>query len=228
MKHARVMSRGCGPALFLMACLLGAMPSLARAQAAQEEDLDVTRLDVERLPPEAIQIQRDMYARGIYVEGHVGGRGVMGGAGRYFSPGMLASIGAGYELTRWFLVGAAVELSLHPTNAPAPPTPTTLQFFGGLLEARLQANFSSRVAIWLGGQVGVQSISGNFLTTYGVQDADEVGAMFGGTLGFDWHFKSRHHSIGLLGGARLYPNLTGNDDEKAIGFHGTTYLRYVF
>lgn len=215
-------------ACFVTACVLLAPSPLARAQDAQEEDLDVTRLDVERLPPEAIEINRDMYSRGVYVEGQVGGRGVMGGAGRYFSPGMLASIGAGYELTRWFLVGAAVELSLHPTDAPAPPTATTLQFFGALAELRLQANFSPRVAMWLGGQVGVLSISGNFLSTYGVQDADSLGAMFGGSLGFDWHFKNRHHSIGLLGGARLYPSLTGFDDEKAIGIHSATYLRYVF
>lgn len=213
-------------AVLLLLCL--GITSQGAAQAAREEALDVTRLDVERLPPEAIQIDRDMYSHGVFVEGNIGGRGVMGGAGRLFHPGLLASVGAGYEVASWFLVGAAIEMSLHPTNAPAPPTATTLQFFGGLVEARLQANLSSRVALWLGGQVGLLSVSGNFLSTYGVQDADAVGAMFGGQLGFDWHFKSRHHSIGIASGARLYPSLVGFDGEQAIGIHATTYLRHVF
>ncbi len=198
------------------------------AQAAREEELDVTRLDVERLPPEAIEPDRDMYSHGIYVEGHIGGRGFVGGGGRYFDAGLLASVGGGYELTPWLLVGAGIELSLHPTDAPSPPTPTTLQLFGGYADVRLQANFSSRVAMWLAGEIGLMSITGNFLTTYGVQDAESVGAMFGGSFGLDWHFKNRHHSFGLLGGARLYPSLEGFDGEQALGIHSAAYLRYVF
>lgn len=228
MTFVRIIVRSVLPASLFVSGLLVTLSSHVHAQAAREEDLDVTRLDVERLPPEAIEIDRDMYSHSVYVEGQLGVRGIMGGAGRYFSPGLLASVGAGYEITPWFLAGAAVELSLHPTDAPPPPTPTTLQFFGALVEARVQANFSSRVAMWLGGQVGLQSISGNFLSTYGVQNADSLGTMFGGALGFDWHFKNRHHSIGMLGGARLYPSLTGFDGERAIGIHATSYLRYVF
>lgn len=212
----------------LIALVLSTVATRADAQAAREEELDVTRLDVERLPPEAIEPDRDMYSHGVYVEGRIGGRGFVGGGGRYFDPGLMTSVGAGYELTSWLLVGGGVELSLHPTDAPSPPTPTTLQIFGGFAEVRLQANFSSRVAMWLGGEVGLMSVSGNFLTTYGVQDADTVGAMFGGSLGLDWHFKNRHHSMGLLGGARLYPSLAGIDGEQALGIHSAAYLRYVF
>lgn len=212
----------------LVLVALVAVTQGAAAQAARTEELDVTRLDVERLPPEAIEIDRDMYSHGVFVEAHLGGRGFIGGGGRYFDAGMLASVGGGYELTSWLLLGAAAEFSLHPTDAPSPPTPTTLQIAGGLVEARLQANVASRFALWMGGEVGLMSVSGNFLTTYGVQDADSVGAMFGGSLGVDWHFTNRHHSLGLRGGARVYPSLAGFDGEPAIGVHSTLYLRYVF
>lgn len=212
----------------VLASVLLAVAQSASAQAARTEELDVTRLDVERLPPEAIEIDREMYSHGVFVEGHLGGRGFIGGAGRYFDPGMLASIGGGYEVTSWLLVGAAAEFSFHPTDAPAPPTATTLQIVGGLLEARLQANVGSRFAPWIGGEVGLMTVSGNFLTTYGVQDAESIGPMFGGSLGLDWHFPNRHHSLGLRGGARLYPSLAGFDGEPSLGVHTTMYLRYVF
>ena len=39
---------------------------------------------------------------------------------------------------------------------------------------------------------------------------------------------SRHHSLGLMAGARLYPNLAGPDGEAAIGIHSAAYLKYVF
>ena len=37
-----------------------------------------------------------------------------------------------------------------------------------------------------------------------------------------------HHSLGLLAGARLYPNLAGPDGEAAVGIHSAAYLKYVF
>ena len=55
-------------------CAPGAM-----AQESRTEQPDVTRLDVERLPPEALEITRNMFARGLYVRGLLGGRGFFGG-----------------------------------------------------------------------------------------------------------------------------------------------------
>jgi hypothetical protein len=63
---------------------------------------------------------------------------------------------------------------------------------------------------------------------YGVRDADTIGFTYGGSLGFDWHLLSRHHSFGILAGARLYPNLAGLRDEQTIGIHSAAYLKYVF
>ncbi|HEX6240722.1 MAG TPA: hypothetical protein VFZ61_07510, partial [Polyangiales bacterium] len=67
---------------------LGAFGStLSRARAEEPSDADTkagevfvespdpTRLDVARLPPEAIQITRDLYAHGFFVEAQLGAQG---------------------------------------------------------------------------------------------------------------------------------------------------------
>ena len=40
----------------------------------------------------------------------------------------------------------------------------------------------------------------------GESEGFKLGINYGGELGFDWHLKSLHHSLGVLGGARLYPS----------------------
>ena len=205
-----------------------ATPALAEQGDAPSEAPDPTRLDVERLPPEAIAVTRDMYSRGLFVQAHLGGRGFVGGVGRLSQPGPFARTGLGYELSDWFMLGAALELSLHETDAPAPPNASAFQLVDVLLEARLQWPWSARAALWLAGEVGFNWVPGNLLATYGLTDADGTGPMFGGSLGFDWHLLSRHHSIGLIGGARKLPNLDGPDGEPAIAVHSAAYLKYVF
>jgi len=198
-----------------------------------EEGVDPTRLDVERLPPEAIEITRDLYSHGFFVEGWIGGRGFMGGVGRISDPGLLANVGFGFEIFELLWLRFAAEGSLHATNAPSPPSPGVFELLGATVELRLQINFGARFAIWLGGEGGVL-LSGllpssvDVLESYGLDQAKDIGLMYGGTLGIDWHLVNRHYSMGILGGARLYPTLDGADGERAIGIHGATYLRYVF
>ncbi|MEM9190180.1 MAG: hypothetical protein AAGF12_13430 [Myxococcota bacterium] len=192
------------------------------------EGPDPTRLDVERLPPEAIEITRDLYAHGFFLEGWVGGRGFVGGVGRFSAPGFFASVGMGFELFSFIMIRATFEASFHETNTPAPPSPTAFEIFGVTVEARLQANFNPYVAAFLQGEGGLMIVTGDVLRTFGFNDSESIGLMYGGSVGFDWHMKNRHHSLGLLGGARLYPNLDSFDGETAIGIHGAAYLRYVF
>lgn len=213
------------PLALLVACLRA--PALAQ-EGASAETPDPTRLDVERLPPEALAITRDMYSHGLFVQGHLGGRGFVGGVGRLSQAGPLARVGAGYELSDWFMLGAALELSLHETDAAPPPSASAFQLIDVLVEARLQWPLSARAALHLGGEVGFDWVPGNLLSTYGLTDTNSTGPMFGGSLGFDWHLLSRHHSLGLLAGARMYPNLDGPDGEVAIGVHSAAYLKYVF
>ena len=193
-----------------------------------EEDVDATRLDVERLPPEAIQITRDMYAHGLFFEGRIGGRYLMGGAGRLSLPGPLFTTMMGYEIFSLLHVLVGVEGSIHATNAPAPPTDGTFQILGGLVEVRVNINMGARFALWLGGAVGVSVATSDILRIYGVRQSGDISLNYGGRVGFDWHFPHRHYSMGLSGGARLFPQLKGFDGENAIAIDSELYLRYVF
>lgn len=192
------------------------------------EEPDPTRLDVERLPPEAIEITRDLYSHGFYLEANVGVRGFIGGVGRISRTGPFAQLNLGYELTRWLHVGVLAEGSLHRTDAPSPPSPTVFDVLDFLAQVRLQANISARAALFLSGEVGIAFSTTDVLETYGLRQADEIGLIYGGQLGFDWHMRNRHHSMGILGGARIHPGLEGFDGELAIGVHGSAYIRYVF
>jgi hypothetical protein len=212
----------------LAAALCAVEAVAARAQEASAEAPDPTRLDVERLPPEAIALTRDMFSRGLFVHGLLGGRGFAGGVGRLSQPGPFARVGLGYELADYFAPALALEMSLHETAAPAPPSASAFQVIDVLAEARLSWPWSARAALWLGGELGVDWIPGNLLVAHGLEDADGSGLIYGGSLGFDWHLRSRHHSLGLLAGARLYPNLAGADGEAAVGVHSAAYLKYVF
>ena len=207
--------------------MLAATPALAQDAEPPAEEVDATRLDVERLPPEAIELSRGLYEHGFFVEGWVGGRGFVGGVGRLSHPGVLASAGFGYEVMRWLWVGARVEGSLHETNAPSPPSPTAFEIVGAAIEVRLQLDLGARFAIWAGGEGALVATTGRVLGVYGVDQSDEVALAYGGTLGFDWHLVNVHYSLGVAGGARLYPSLAGSDGEQAIGVHAALYLRYV-
>jgi hypothetical protein len=220
-----------GLAAFLVLLLAAAAP-IARADSEPwppEEAPDPTRLDVERLPPEAIEVTRDVYSHGFYLEGWLGGRGFIGGIGTVSDPGPLATVGAGYELFRWLWIGANFEGSIHGTDGPSPPSPTVFEMLGLYGTLRLQLDFSARTALWLGGEFGARLILSDVLNAYGFKDADSLGLMAGGSLGFDWHFINQHTSLGLLGGARIYPGLVAlRDDSPTLGVHGALYLRYVF
>jgi len=223
-------------ALTLFACLSGHAThahaddpaDAVEGEEAVEEDIDATRLDVERLPPEAIDITREMYAHGLFFEGHIGGRYLLGGAGRLSLPGPLFSMMVGYEIFPLLHVLLGVEGSIHATNAPAPPTNGTFQVLGGLAEVRLNINMGARFALWLGGALGVSVATSDILRTYGVRQSGDISLNYGGRLGLDWHFPHRHYSMGLAGGARLFPQLKGYDGETAIAIDTELYLRYVF
>ena len=199
----------------------------AEAGVARQEQPDPTRLDVERLPPEAIEIRRDLYSRGFLVESWLGVRGFVGGVGRFSQPGLYANVGVGFEVFRWLIVRAAFEASFHDTDGPTPPTDTAFELLGANVEVRLQANFTAAIAMWAQGELGATMAFGDVLRTYGFDQSDSPGLSYGGSLGFDWHLKNRHSSIGLVAGARAYPSLSGIDDELPVGIHGGAYLRYV-
>ena len=212
------------------------LPTFAAAQAPpptrtatpSQEGIDTTRLDVERLPAEAIPFTRSLYAHGLFVEAHVGGLGWYGGVGRLASPGVSTQLALGYEIFDWLWALIGAEGSIHQTTAPPPPAPSTFEVLGGFAELRVQINFDARFAMWAGGQFGLGLATGDILSTYGVTGAGSIAPNFGGRIGIDWHFLHRHYSIGISGGVRLFPGLNGFNGELAIGISGDAYLRYVF
>jgi hypothetical protein len=201
----------------------------AHAQAAPSEAPDPTRLDVERLPPEAIVVTRDMFARGLFVQAYLGTRAFFGPLGSVTSPGLLTRVGVGYELADWVALGAAFELSLHAFDSPLPPSEGQVQLMDAVAELRLQWPLSARFALFIAGEGGVGWTTSNLLVVHGFEDANSLRLLYGGNLGFDWHLFSRHHSLGMLAGARLYPGLQrAAPRAQTLGMHSTAYLRYVF
>ncbi|MBX3273681.1 MAG: hypothetical protein KF729_25680 [Sandaracinaceae bacterium] len=221
--------------LAALAVALAASPAAAQNAAADDgppvgtEEPDPTRLDVERLPPEAIPITRDLYAHGFFIEASIGARGFVNGIGELSDVGPWATIGVGFEIFDWLHVLVSAEGSMHVTSGPSPPPSTAFEVLGGSAALRLQANFTEAFAMWLAGQFAVLIATTDILTLYGYQDSTTVGIAYGGELGIDWHFRARHHSIGLAGGVRHFPSFERPDGPSpALGVHGAAYMRYVF
>jgi hypothetical protein len=219
-----------------LVCALLLASSVAHAQTDETggaprtettEEPDATRLDVERLPPEAIHITRDLYAHGFYLEASLGARGFIGGIGRVSDPGFWLSLRFGYELLDWLWVGIWAEASIHETHAPTPPFRSVFELLGAGGEVKLQINPTAELAVWASGAVGIIVATTDVPALYGIQNASSVGIAYGGEIGIEGHFHSRHTSIGALGGVRLAPSLDGFGDT-AIGVYGGPYLRYVF
>lgn len=218
--------------LLTLALLVSALAAKAQDQTGLppggpgREPIDTTRLDVPRLPPEAIAPQRELYERGFFVEAQLGASTFVGDARSVSHPGPRLGIAFGYELTRWFALLLAVDGSMHQTRNRPPPAHTSYELVQGTLGARFSIPFSAQLALWLQGQAGVAWSSGDVLRALGFRDAFKPGLAYGGELGFDYHLHARHHSLGLLAGARMLPSLA--KDDLTLALYGSAYLRYVF
>lgn len=223
----------------LVAALCGLALLAPLGAAAQEsnsdeteiatEEPDPTRLDVERLPPEAIEVSRDLYAHGFFVEGQIGGRGFINGIGDISDGGLWASLGFGYEIADFFHVLIAAEGSMHNTSGPAPPAASAYELLGGSASLRLQGNFTEAFALWISGTFAVLIATTDILEQYGFVESTDIGISYGGEVGADWHLRARHFSLGLLAGVRHFPSLErAGQSGPTLGIHGSAYLRYVF
>jgi hypothetical protein len=190
------------------------------------EPVDTTRLDVDRLPNDVAKVTRDMYDRGLFLEAQLGALAFAGDARKVSHAGPRLAISLGYELTRWFALLVQVEGSLHQTDNRTPPARTAYQLVGGVGGVRFSIPFSARYALWAAGLVGGVWSSGDVLRALDFRDAFKLGLNYGGELGFDWHLRARHHSLGLLAGARHFPSL--DRGGYTVGAYGSAYLRYVF
>ena len=221
----------------LVSALLSALAGGARAQERATEpelapgeqvveSVDSTRLDVARLPPEPVEVTRDLYARGLFLEAQAGALAFAGDANIVSKAGPRFGVALGYEFFSWLSGVMLLEGSMHRTDNRGPPAPSAYELIGGAVGARFNVPFNARASLWLSGLVGVNWSSRDVLRANGFKDAFKLGINYGGELGFDWHLKSRHHSLGLLAGARMYPSLAR--DDFTLGAYGSAYVRYVF
>jgi hypothetical protein len=203
----------------------------ARAQEAEPrgpgpEALDQTRLDVERLPPEALPARRELFHTGWFVEAQLGGSTFAGDARDASRGGPRMALAAGYELARWFAVSLQVEGSQHQTRNRPPPSHTSFELVLASAGARFTVPIRERHALFATALVGVAFATRDALRGLAFLDAHKPGLGYGGELGYDLHLPSRHHSLGVLTGARQLPGL--QRDGFTLAVHAAGYLRYVF
>ncbi|HEX5656236.1 MAG TPA: hypothetical protein VFX59_03535 [Polyangiales bacterium] len=215
-------------ALAMLLCLGCAT---AHAQQAQPdgpgpEHVDTTRLDVERLPPEALEPRRALYSRGLFVEGQLGGTTFVGDARDVAHGGPRLAIALGYELARWFALLIEVEGSQHQTHNRTPPAHTSFELVLASAGARFALPIRERHALFATALVGVAFTTRDVLRGLDFEDAHKPGIAYGGELGYDFHLPSRHHSLGVLSGARQLPGHAR--DGFTLAIHAAAYLRYVF
>jgi len=190
------------------------------------EQADSTRLDVARLPPEAIRITRDLYAHGFFVEAQLGAQGFVGDLGDVSDPGPRLAFNFGYELTQWLSLLIQGDAAFHNTKNRPPPSHTMYEMLGASAGARFSIPFNARAALWLDGLFGMVWTGGDVLHALGFSKSVGPSIAYGGELGFDWHVLARHHSFGLLAGAKALPDLARSSYSLAL--YGSVYLRYVF
>jgi hypothetical protein len=203
----------------------------ARAQdvapgGPEPEPVDSTRLDVDRLPPEALEPSRALYSRGLFLEAQLGGATFVGDARDVSRGGPRFAIALGYELARWFALLVELEGSMHQTSNRPPPSHTSFELLMGTVGARFSLPIDARSALFASALFGLAFTTRDVLRGLDFRDSHNPGIAYGGELGYDFHLPARHHSLGVLAGARQLPQVAQRDFTLAI--HATAYLRYVF
>jgi len=186
--------------------LLGSAP--ARAQVTSE-------------PSAVIFPDPEKFAHGLFTEGEFGTVRFFGRAGGEISQGFAVGARLGYDIFRFFAIQAHLLGSTHQTQGDTPTAGQLMQVYQGTVEGKL----TLRLVQWsffAEGGLGAARMSSNLLYARGLAKY-RTGFTFGGGGGIDYHFLSRHFSIGLRGGFYVLSDVTGSRDASS-----TMYLRYTF
>jgi hypothetical protein len=166
----------------------------------------------------------DQYARGFFLQGEAGVVVPLGAASDTLSFGPALGVRGGYEFARWVAIQTQLSGSTHPVDVPqGPQTAQLLQITQAVGELRFAVPIGTW-SIFAQGGAGRARLSTNLLGTTGLTNPGvRVSAVYGGSVGVDYHTRSRHFSCGLVAGFNKLPAI------KTTGTLSTTaYLRHAF
>ena len=179
------------------------------------------RAQVTSEPSAVVFPDPEKFAHGFFTEGEFGVLWFSGKASAEIAPGFAVGARAGYDIFRFLAVQLHLRGSTHQSQGDTPIAGQLLQVYQGTVEAKL----TLRLVQWsffAEGGLGAARMSSNLLYARGLARY-RTGFTFGGGGGVDYHFLSRHFSIGLRGELYWLRDLSAS---KAL--IATTYLRYTF
>jgi hypothetical protein len=165
-----------------------------------------------------------LFARGWFAEAEIGAVVPLGKARAAMETGPMFGVRAGWEFARWVALQVRGAGSTHAVQIEGQPE------IDQLMQVILVAG-ELRLAVPIGawsitaeGGAGRARFSTNILGTAGLTDPGvRVSTIFGGSLGVDYHSRSRHFSGGLITGLDKLPRL------RTTGLLNlAVYLRYTF
>jgi hypothetical protein len=161
------------------------------------------------------------FAHGFFTEGEFGVLSFTGRASAEISPGFAVGARAGYDIFSFFAVQLHLQGSTHQSQGDTPIAGQLLQVYQGTVEGKL----TLRLVQWsffVEGGLGAARMSSNLLYARGLTKY-RTGFTYGGGGGIDYHFLSRHFSIGVRGDFYVLSDVTSSRDVST-----TMYLRYTF
>jgi len=161
------------------------------------------------------------FAHGLYTEGEFGALWFNGRASAEISPGFAVGARVGYDIFRFFALQVHLMGSTHQSQGDTPIAGQLLQMYQGLIEGKL----TLRLVQWsffAEGGFGAARMSSNLLAARQLARY-RTGFTAGGGAGLDYHFLSRHFSVGVRGGYYVLSDVSGSRDGNV-----TMYLRYTF
>ncbi len=162
-------------------------------------------------------------ATGLYAEAGLGAAAFIGPNAPYGRIGPAFDARLGWDLFRWFAVGAHLSASTHEADVPPPPEQEYFQLYHAHGEGRIQIEIS-RLELHAGGGAGLSMISSNVLEKVGVLDPGERFTLsFAASGGMEYHIQNRHYAFGLNGQWLLLPEF---DAMSTVSL--TAYMRYTY
>jgi hypothetical protein len=163
----------------------------------------------------------EKFAHGFFTEGEFGVLWFSGRAADQIAPGFAVGARAGYDVFRFLAVQLHLLGSTHQSQGDTAIAGQLLQTYQGTVEGKL----TLRLVQWsffAEGGLGAARMSSNLLYAQ-MLARYRTGFTYGGGGGVDYHFLSRHFSIGLRGAFYVLSDIKSSRDAWT-----TMYLRYTF